>query len=441
MSKYVNRLLARLGRDSLRESAKEGKNWIVSKKLILETDEGDFEFEKNDEVEIGGNNDGDMVLNGGQAACVVVTDEELAKKIADLVVSSDELSDVQFVEKPALDAVVDGEEVDDVIDKLADDDNEEVETAEMSIEQKESVENKFAKFAKHIMNPTKTIKCESILVDESDETPLNMALIKHARTIKESFTDYAKFAARVAELKGSLQPGKREIALTESSKVMGAFDKETSYGTLYCESEFEDVDSMDNFDDSAENVMEDFDEKYYASIDQHADENEPYTGMEPLAYLEQEKVAGTDPKWVAADLADMTGDEWFNQFIGADGYGNEDKPVSYEELEDHLKGTDIAAESCSVRESVENILRRYEESNKSGADYIRMTKVLAARGLTESAIARIAGTFDNKSLKECVRAYDSKYGKFVACFKESTDCDNFITETKDEKRFTKRFFG
>ena len=109
MSKMLNRLAARLAREALRESAKEGKNWIVSKKLILETDEGDFEFEKNDEVEIGGNNDGDMVLNGGQAACVVVADEDLARKIADIVVSSDELSDVNFVEKPALDAVVDGE--------------------------------------------------------------------------------------------------------------------------------------------------------------------------------------------------------------------------------------------------------------------------------------------------------------------------------------------
>lgn len=430
MSKMLNRLAARLAREALRESAKEGKNWIVSKKLILETDEGDFEFEKNDEVEIGGNNDGDMVLNGGQAACVVVADEDLARKIADIVVSSDELSDVQFVEKPALDAVVDGEEVDDVIDKLADDEDDNVETAEVSVDAKESVEAKFAKFAKHIMNPTKTVVCESILVDESDETPLNLALIKHARTIKESFTAYDAFVARVAELKGSLQPGKREIALTESGKVMGAFDKEASCGTLYCESEFDDVDAMDNFDDSDVNVME---------ANNLADEfgPEPWEGKEPVAYLEQEKMAGVDPKWVAADLYDMTGDEYFNQFLAADPAN--DNEVTYDELEAHLNEPAFAAESCN--ESVERILRKYEESSKTGADYMRMSKLLAVRGLKESTVAKIVSTFDNKSLKECVRAYDSKYGKYVACFKESVDCDNFIAETKDEKRFTKRFFN
>jgi len=426
----LNRLAARLAREALRESAKEGKNWIVSKKLILETDEGDFEFEKNDEVEIGGNNDGDMVLNGGQAACVVVADEDLARKIADIVVSSDELSDVNFVEKPALDAVVDGEEVDDVIDKLADDEDDNVETAEVSVDAKESVEAKFAKFAKHIMNPTKTVVCESILVDESDETPLNLALIKHARTIKESFTAYDAFVARVAELKGSLQPGKREIALTESGKVMGAFDKEASCGTLYCESEFDDVDAMDNFDDSDVNVME---------ANNLADEfgPEPWEGKEPVAYLEQEKMAGVDPKWVAADLYDMTGDEYFNQFLAADPAN--DNEVTYDELEAHLNEPAFAAESCN--ESVERILRKYEESSKTGADYMRMSKLLAVRGLKESTVAKIVSTFDNKSLKECVRAYDSKYGKYVACFKESVDCDNFIAETKDEKRFTKRFFN
>lgn len=460
MSKMLNRLAARLAREALRESAKEGKNWIVSKKLILETDEGDFEFEKNDEVEIGGNNDGDMVLNGGQAACVVVADEDLARKIADIVVSSDELSDVNFVEKPALDAVVDGEEVDDVIDKLADDEDDNVETAEVSVDAKESVEAKFAKFAKHIMNPTKTVVCESILVDESDETPLNLALIKHARTIKESFTAYDAFVARVAELKGSLQPGKREIALTESGKVMGAFDKEASCGTLYCESEFDDVDAMDNFDDSDVNVMEDinFDEDTHDN-QMKADDNETKRNEEkdltnwdkryeliksdPISYLYQEKSIGTDPRFVAADLYEITGDEYFNRMsndISSDevlGFHNE--PITYEEMEAHLNEPGFAAESCN--ESVERILRKYEESSKTGADYMRMSKLLAARGLKESTIAKIVSTFDNKSLKECVRAYDSKYGKYVACFKESVDCDNFIAETKDEKRFTKRFFN
>ena len=150
-----------------------------------------------------------------------------------------------------------------------------------------------------------------------------------------------------------------------------------------------------------------------------------------------EKMAGVDPKWVAADLYDMTGDEYFNQFLAADPAN--DNEVTYDELEAHLNEPAFAAESCN--ESVERILRKYEESSKTGTDYMRMSKLLAARGLKESTVAKIVSTFDNKSLKECVRAYDSKYGKYVACFKESVDCDNFIAETKDEKRFTKRFFN
>ena len=44
-------------------------------------------------------------------------------------------------------------------------------------------------------------------------------------------------------------------------------------------------------------------------------------------------------------------------------------------------------------------------------------------------------------MESCVRAYDTKYGKFVAAFKESADCNNFIEEAKAEGRFTKRFFN
>ena len=138
MSKYLNRLAARVAREALRESAKESKNWIVSKKLILETEEMDVEFEKGDVAEIGATPEGDMAIQG-HAAVVVISDADLAAKIADVVVSSDELSDVNFVEKPALDAVMGGEEVEDVIDSLADDDNEEVEVAELDVEEKEAV--------------------------------------------------------------------------------------------------------------------------------------------------------------------------------------------------------------------------------------------------------------------------------------------------------------
>jgi hypothetical protein len=52
MAKFLKRLSARVAREALRESAKEAKNWIVSRKLILETEEGDIEFDKGETVEM-----------------------------------------------------------------------------------------------------------------------------------------------------------------------------------------------------------------------------------------------------------------------------------------------------------------------------------------------------------------------------------------------------
>ncbi len=355
MAKFLKRLSARVAREALRESAKEAKNWIVSRKLILETEEGDIEFDKGETVEIGATPEGDMALNGS-AAVVVISDADLAAKIADVVVSSDELSDVNFVEKPALDAVMDGEEVDDVIDSLADDDNDEVEVAELDIEQKEAVETKFAKFSENRMNPAKFFVCESILVDETDNAPLNLRLIKTDSVKKESFSEYKKFAGRVAELNGSIQPGKREIALSEAGEIMGAYDTEANAGEIYPENTFESVDAMDNFDAA------------------------------PAALMQ------------------------------------------YEDYGDNA-------------EVLESALGAFEESAKSGKDYVALVEAVEKTGLAEEAVAKIVATFDNRSLTECVRAFDTKYGKYVAAFKESVDCDNFIAETGEEKRFTKRFFA
>jgi hypothetical protein len=217
MSKYLNRLAARIAREQLRESAEQAKNWIVSKRLVLEAEDeagipADLELDAGDTVEVGADENGDMAVKSG-AAVVVVTDPELAAKIADVIVSSDELSDVNFVQKPALDAVLDGEEVDDVIDSLADEEGTDVEVPEIDIEKKESVEAKFAKFAQHDIRAAHKLVCESIQVEEGDAKPLNVHTIKADRVMKESYTDYAKFAARVSELKGSLQPGEREIMI------------------------------------------------------------------------------------------------------------------------------------------------------------------------------------------------------------------------------------
>lgn len=444
MGKYLNRFAARNGLESLRESAKEGKKWIVSKKLVLEAEDENIEFEKGEEIEVG-NKDGDLALSGGQAACVVISDPELAQKIADVVVSADELSDVKFVEKPALDAVMGGEEVDDVIDTLADEEGDNVEVAELDVEKKESVEDKYAKFSKNVMNPEKFVTCESILVDESDEAPLNMRTMKADRIMRESLIDYSKFASRVSELNGSIQPGDREVALSESGKVIGAYNKAANSGILFLENEFDSVEAMDSFDTAPESLVKEADDELAGGED--LDFDAWLANKSPAEVLDADEAEGVDPRWAAADVYDMTGDPYYNQFIArgedaANAFGGMDKPVSYEELRAHLnEPAAVAAESCSVKECVERALCSYETSAKTGADYARLSRVLNMVGLKESVIGKIVSTFDNKSLKECVRVYDSKYGKYVAAFNESASCDNFIVETGDAKRFTKRFFG
>ena len=101
MSKYLNRLKARLAMQKLVESAKQGKNWIVTKKLVLEAEDADLELEPGDSVEVGANDNGDMVV-GSKAAVVVITSPEVAEQVANAVVNADELSDVEFVTTPEL---------------------------------------------------------------------------------------------------------------------------------------------------------------------------------------------------------------------------------------------------------------------------------------------------------------------------------------------------
>lgn len=402
MAKYTNRLKARLAYARLCESAKESKNWIVTRKLILETEEGDVSFDAGEEVEIGATPEGDMGINGS-AACVVITDPELAAKIADTVVNADETSDVEFVTKDAVDAVMDGEDTDQVVDDLASDtraedtgaedaeagmeDNMSVEVPELDPNKKESVEAKFAKFSANRLNPKKVLVCESIMIDEESSDRINMYNIKCDRLKKESFSNYKEFAARVSELKGSLQPGKREIALTEAGEVMGSFDTEADSGELYPEDSWENVEAMDNADTAPVELMD-----------------------EPVE--------------------DLDFDSW-------DDEGNAVAPAS-EATEGEVKDVTDNYTGGSVFESC---LKKYEESAKSGKDYIEMVNSLEKAGLKESAIAKVVSTFDSRKLNECVRVYDTKYGKYVNALKESVAADNFIEETGEVKRFSKRFFN
>ena len=356
MAKYLNRLSARLAREALRES----KAWVVSKKLILETDEGDVELEKGDMVDLGATPEGDLALKSNTAAVVVIADADLASKIADTVVSSDELGDVEFVTKDAVDTVLDGEPVDDVIGKMADEEPEasEVEVAEVDVDKKESVQAKFDKFAANPIAFTKSLKCESILIDEEDEGAIDMATLSQDSVAKEPFFGYEEFVARVSELGGSVQPGEVEKALDANGKMIGYFDKASSQGVIYPESSFESEEDMMNVPAEAEPLM----------------------------------------------------------------------------------GAPLEGEEAEMTDAVEEALGCYESSEMSGADYMKMVESLKAANLSESTVAKIAGSFGNRTLAEGCKVFDTVLGKNV-CVKESgVDADNWIVESGDEKRFTKRYF-
>lgn len=355
MAKYLNRLSARLARTKLSES----KAWVVSKKLILETDEGDVELEKGDMVDLGATPEGDLAVKSNAAAVVVIADADLASKIADTVVSSDELGDVEFVTKDAVDTVLDGEPVDDVIGKMADEEPEasEVEVAQVDVDKKESVEAKFEKFAANPMVFTKSLKCESILIDEEDDGAIDMATVSMNPVAKEPYFDYKTFEDRIRELGAAIQPGEKEIALKDD-KVIGYFDKAANSGVIFPESGFESAEEMDNMSSEAEPVM-------------------------------------SDP---------LMGDE------------------------------------AELSDAVEEALDCYESSEMTGADYMKMVESLKAANLSESTVAKIAGSFGTRTLAEGCRVFDTVLGKNV-CVKESgVDADNWIAESGDEKRFTKRYF-
>jgi hypothetical protein len=123
---------------------------------------------------------------------------------------------------------------------------------------------------------------------------------------------------------------------------------------------------------------------------------------------------------------------------------------SVEEMEDFndtpkavVEDVDLGDVDEEKLEAVEETLKAYEESAKTGKDYMALVESLTGKkvGLQEAVVAKVVSTFDTRALSECVRAFDTKLGKYVRAFKESVDCDNFIAETGVDKRFTKRFFN
>lgn len=364
MAKFLKRLAARSARAKLMEATKDGKAWLVTRHMIFEDAEGnELDVPEGEIMSVGADDEGNMALKGS-AAVVVISDPNIAQEVADVLASSEELSDVNFVQKDAIDALDNGEDVDDVIDSLADapEGSNDIEVAEVDVDEKESVESKFDRMAENRMNPGKFMHCESVQIEEKEKDSLNMSCIKFDKVMRESVYSYADFTKRVAELKGSIQPGDREVALSENGKVMGAFDKGLNEGILFLENEFDSVEDMDAMDLEGEPMMQDFD-----------------------------------------------------------------------------MGDDVDADV------VESALGAFEESAKSGADYMKLCESLTAAKVADAKISEIAGTFDSKMLKECVRIWDHDLGKHVLAMKESVSADNFIAQAEEagarKGRFSKRFFG
>ena len=354
--KNVKRLRARLALNNLRES----KAWIASKKLVLETEEGDLEINKGDQVILGATKEGEVAIKDPQAI-VVVADDELAAKIVDAMKNASELDDVKFMDKPALDAALDGETVEDLVAGLVDaEEGDEVEVATVDAEDESTVEEKCQKIAENVIELTgKVLSCESLLIDEADDAQINLGDITQDVNSAAEMSSYEEFKNAVAEMQGSVAPGDSEIAFDAEGKAIGYWDNATQTGKM-------------------------FNEPYATADDMLADDLAPVPAVQPAEF--------------EADATE------------------------------------------TQMEMVEEALKAYEESAKSAKDLFAMAESLEKAGLSESSIATVANSFVSRSLTEGVNVFDTKLGKVVATFKESVDANNYIAESGEEARFTKRFF-
>jgi len=236
--KYLARFRARQALDKLKES----KAWICSKKLVLETEEGDLEIEKGQEVVLGATKSGDVAIKD-PTAIVVVTDDELASKIVDAMKNAEELGDVKFMDKPALDAALDGETVEDLVAGLVDteDDSDEVEVATVDTEEDSSVEEKCEKIAENVIPLTgKVLECEAIQIAEEDG-PINLGDVTADNGCAQDVASYEEFTAAAT----SIVPGETELALDSEGKVVGYWNTASNTGKVF-NCSFDSADDMMN---------------------------------------------------------------------------------------------------------------------------------------------------------------------------------------------------
>lgn len=237
--KQIKRMRARLALDKLKES----KAWIASKKLVLETDEGDLEIAKGKQVILGATADGDLAIKD-PSTVVVVTDDELVTKIVDAMKSAESLGDVEFIEKPALDAALEGTSLEDIVDGLADAVEEDsVEVATVDVEDEETVEEKCAKIADNKIECDKVCNCESIMIDEEDDAPIDLGSVEADSNVAADMLSYEDFKAAVQNINGTVAPGDAEIAFDVDGKAIGYWDTLNNSGKMFDQG-FDSADDM-----------------------------------------------------------------------------------------------------------------------------------------------------------------------------------------------------
>ena len=245
--KQIKRLRARMALDKLKES----KAWIASKKLVLETDEGDLEIEKGKQVILGATADGDLAIKD-PATVVVVTDDDLATKIVDAMKSAESLGDVEFIEKPAIDAALDGTSLEDIVDGLvdavaedegSDEEDDSIEVATVDSEEDETVEGKCNKIADNKIECGKSCHCEALMIDEEDDAPIDLGTVAADSNVASDMLSYDDFKSAVQAINGTVAPGDAEIAFDAEGKAIGYWDTVNNTGKMF-EDGFDSADDM-----------------------------------------------------------------------------------------------------------------------------------------------------------------------------------------------------
>ena len=357
--KYVNRMRARLALGKLAEM----KNaWVVLKDMKLVTESGDLELEKGAIVEAFATDRGHLAIR--EAGITVVLDDEIAPAAMDNVASASELGDVKFVKKSVLDTNLDKGTLEDLIAGLSDNedkDSNEVERAEVDAEEKESVQEKFARLeSAERITEDDALQSDEVQIADEEDSPIDLGTVEADTVAKNEVSDYEEFKSEVQNMNGTVAPGDSEIAFNADGKVVGYFDTVNNKGVIYPEMTFDSAEEMNNFS------------------------GEPEALVQP------------------AEFESCCGEE--------------------------------------AMEAVEESLKAYEESDKTGADYMTFVESLTKAGLEESVIGKVANSFVSRNLAEgTVTMYDTKLGSVVRSFKENTAANQFAADCKEESRFAKRF--